>query len=916
MKRGFDHNAVMSRSSMHCQKERDSRGPISPACFYRIILPSVIDDHKLRIPKKFAETYWNELSDVAKLVVPNGCVWDVGLEKADKMLWLHDGWKQFMEHHSIGCGYFLLFKYKGNSTFNVVVFDLGACEIHYPTYALDKPGGPNYKQHPVPDKSGMSNDGYVENSPDIEQISEDDPVISAGKEEMDDDDSVEILGSSRSSSRSRQCLLRRSKRYNREDQRGSRKTDNSSIRNKPNKFQASDSHWSCLGKKIKKENQHWTKTAKELQATVPPILSGSKLKISTNKAGEEGHGVHWSSSNELKKFAHEDGKILLAKHEEEAEVVDSTYPTIFFSRISMTMQEKETVIYATTRFRPVNPAFIAVLRRYNVHKSFLVNVPRGFAVRYLHGAPEYVELEVSDLKKWHIDCIHKDGVAVALSRGWAKFVRDNSLAVGDVCTFELVRSKDVVLRVSIFRNTENAGPIARSEMNSQEKILVFFKFFLPEHSSQRMEIPLAFTLHMRGVLPDKAMLRDRYKNLWPVEVAKIGNNFFFQDGWRKFLEDNCVEEGDFLVFQYDGGCFFDFKLLGATACEKEGVEPFCFEVKDEKEEAHQKLEEDTQMHEEEDEEQEEEEVDEENDDNIDDEYDEEEDEEEWEEEEEEEEDDDEEYDEEEEISIQGLSLTKSAGKNAPALASRKGKTVVNVEGGSKGINVMENDDGDCDDIFKSGLVARPKNPYFVAKMRPTRKSELYIPTDVIKDFKIKLRDEMVICNQDGKTWTAKVSTWYDGRTYLTKQWRSFFYIPADSQNSHKKPSNTGEATMATATATLSPATFTAAAAVCSSQRRTKVNYISGLNSFGGLKAHNNVVSLGRPACTEQSFAKVVSSLKYPSKGNRSGGGALTSTCNAAGEIFRIAAIMNGLTLVGVAVGFVLLRIEAFVEESE
>lgn len=35
-----------------------------------------------------------------------------------------------------------------------------------------------------------------------------------------------------------------------------------------------------------------------------------------------------------------------------------------------------------------------------------------------------------------------------------------------------------------------------------------------------------------------------------------------------------------------------------------------------------------------------------------------------------------------------------------------------------------------------------------------------------------------------------------------------------------------------------------------------------------------------------------------------------------GEIFEIAALMNGLVLVGVAVGFVLLRIEAFVEESE
>ncbi|ESQ39491.1 hypothetical protein EUTSA_v10001257mg [Eutrema salsugineum] len=93
----------------------------------------------------------------------------------------------------------------------------------------------------------------------------------------------------------------------------------------------------------------------------------------------------------------------------------------------------------------------------------------------------------------------------------------------------------------------------------------------------------------------------------------------------------------------------------------------------------------------------------------------------------------------------------------------------------------------------------------------------------------------------------------------------------------------------------------------------KVSYIRGLNSYGGLKAQNNkVVSMGLPLCTDQCFANVVMSLK----GRTSGGGAITSTCNAVGEIFKIAAIMNALTLVGVAVGFVLLRIEASVEEAE
>ncbi|KAL3814185.1 hypothetical protein ACJIZ3_015453 [Penstemon smallii] len=118
-----------------------------------------------------------------------------------------------------------------------------------------------------------------------------------------------------------------------------------------------------------------------------------------------------------------------------------------------------------------------------------------------------------------------------------------------------------------------------------------------------------------------------------------------------------------------------------------------------------------------------------------------------------------------------------------------------------------------------------------------------------------------------------------------------------------------------ASATISPATVLSAIVSprISTQRRTTVKHINGLNSFGGLKAHNNVATLGLPVCSEQSFAKIVSSLKKPSQGSR--GGALTSTCNAIAEIFKIASILPGLVLVGVAVGFVLLRIEAIVEEE-
>ncbi|CAI8605360.1 unnamed protein product [Vicia faba] len=127
--------------------------------------------------------------------------------------------------------------------------------------------------------------------------------------------------------------------------------------------------------------------------------------------------------------------------------------------------------------------------------------------------------------------------------------------------------------------------------------------------------------------------------------------------------------------------------------------------------------------------------------------------------------------------------------------------------------------------------------------------------------------------------------------------------------------------MATASAT-SPSTITVVGSTIGSKSRNnrksnKVKFITRLNALNGLKAQNSTVaSLGVPVSTEQAFAKVMNSIYKGGRRSGRGGGAASSTCNAAGEIFQIAAIMNGLTLVGVAVGFVLLRIEAFVEEAE
>jgi len=75
--------------------------------------------------------FGHELSGVATLTVPYDHIWQVGLEKGNKEIWFHDGWQDFMESHCIHYGYFLVFRYEGNSKFHVLVFDNTATEIQY-----------------------------------------------------------------------------------------------------------------------------------------------------------------------------------------------------------------------------------------------------------------------------------------------------------------------------------------------------------------------------------------------------------------------------------------------------------------------------------------------------------------------------------------------------------------------------------------------------------------------------------------------------------------------------------------------------------------------------------------------------------------------------------------------------------------
>ncbi|XWS54857.1 hypothetical protein CRYUN_Cryun10bG0125600 [Craigia yunnanensis] len=115
--------------------------------FYKLMVASILQDKKLRIPYKFVKKFGDELSSIGTLIVPSGRLWLVELRKDNKRMWFDSGWNLFVEYYSICIGCFLVFRYEGNSHFSVNVYDLKASEINYLSNTLNNSQEPGHDKH-------------------------------------------------------------------------------------------------------------------------------------------------------------------------------------------------------------------------------------------------------------------------------------------------------------------------------------------------------------------------------------------------------------------------------------------------------------------------------------------------------------------------------------------------------------------------------------------------------------------------------------------------------------------------------------------------------------------------------------------------------------------------------------------------
>lgn len=75
----------------------------------------------------------------------------------------------------------------------------------------------------------------------------------------------------------------------------------------------------------------------------------------------------------------------------------------------------------------------------------------------------------------------------------------------------------------------------------------------------------------KRVMPD-FILRNHSGKDWHVKALSTGHELYFDDGWKRFKEENSLKDNDYIVFTHTENNVFKFKILELSSlCEKEKV---------------------------------------------------------------------------------------------------------------------------------------------------------------------------------------------------------------------------------------------------------------------------------------------------------------------------------------------------------
>uniref|UniRef100_A0A1D1ZEQ8 B3 domain-containing protein Os11g0197600 n=1 Tax=Anthurium amnicola TaxID=1678845 RepID=A0A1D1ZEQ8_9ARAE len=459
---------------------------------------------RLGIPPGFWKHIKHETSGGVSLTGPSGNVWNVDLVRDnDTGISFQKGWEVFVSDHNLKTGDFLLFRYDGDLSFTVLVFDPTACEkedtfdvmpcegvmilgesrgMRCPTECsvedlitltpqtdmalpLKSAGG---RENPlVATCRGFAKKNVISV---LESHSEGGPDANDGSRVTNEDNKAAQEGEQDSlvpqvgpltllhnlrpdivANTNERCVcasMDNCELHSRLTPGHSLFKEALSSNSCPPWKQSSECHFDQVVCKVKEEPQ----SDQDINTAYFGESMEKKARITKSEVDKSRkvHGGNFKESSQKHK------KLTVENSTHKKKKSATKQPHLWIKvrtghamshRRPITEYEKAKTLEAALLFQSENPFGICVMRDSYVYYGFYLCLPRSFSKHLPKASIKMLLLDPSN-QPWDVMYVYYKGRG-GLSAGWGKFARVHKLESDDVCIFEL--SKPYEVRVHIFR---------------------------------------------------------------------------------------------------------------------------------------------------------------------------------------------------------------------------------------------------------------------------------------------------------------------------------------------------------------------------------------------------------------------------------------------------------------------------------
>ncbi|XP_065871967.1 B3 domain-containing transcription factor VRN1-like [Euphorbia lathyris] len=429
--------------------------------FFKVILADSITQPKMRIPRKFAHIYGDDLSSAVMLTVPGGVKWRVEIVKTEGEIWLQNGWREFAAYYSVVEDYFLLFEYvRSNHEFSVIIFNKSGIEIDYPLILLS-----NERKRSNLDEQTLNQNDQIEGS---QREKAHEPkakaVHRASFSFQSENPSFRIVMQPSYVHTIPSSFARKYLRKN-----GDAILNVLDGRTWSIKY---FSYINCGSEITRIKNSGWKKFAEDNGLGVGDVcifelllkyIDQTIFRVSISKHSNPctSPGKKESCSKQPKLSSHgpkrgrvagncnpdDTRKKIKLQNSVRTLKQDSPKGQVEGSK---TWTKHQSIGRPRSNLSSENPAFQSVMKSSNMvcRGQYYLRLPMNF-VKNMEQGSHKVKLQFEN-KLWSVNLNIYPKVG-RFGEGWVEFARENSLKVGDVCKFELIDAEILLIRVSISR---------------------------------------------------------------------------------------------------------------------------------------------------------------------------------------------------------------------------------------------------------------------------------------------------------------------------------------------------------------------------------------------------------------------------------------------------------------------------------